>query len=388
MEALAAWMDDPARVVHDDTADARSASAPGRHRSGGRWRTAPLSFFGNVRGAPVPESWARWDRRRPFAPRVRVPAFITAGWYDVILGHDLEHFARMRATRRHPEARDETPPADRSVVARHVPNVVGELDFGRRAAGVARHGRRISPTIIEWFRSKLGGRTRLAEGPRVRLFVQGVNRWRDEDDWPVAGALYPASGTCAATAACRRKRPPPTKATTRSSTTRSTRAPRAAAISRSHPTFRPGRWTRRRSSGGATCSSTRRTCWSRDVEVIGPVTAGCSRPTSGVSTDFVVKLCDVTKTAARSTCATASCAPIRTMASGPRRAVDMWGDRDRVPRRSSHPRDRVVERLPALRTQSEYWREPLGGHGVRTRTPARVPRRRAARPCVVLPVMG
>ena len=122
--------------------------------------------------------------------RVRVPAFITASWYDVILGHDLEHYARMQRVRGNARGTRAHAAADRAVVARHVPE-------RRRPARLrpARDGRLARPRCRSrhaagrWFKAQLGGSPAAAlDGPRVKLFVQGVNRWRDEDDWPLARA--------------------------------------------------------------------------------------------------------------------------------------------------------------------------------------------------------
>ena len=112
-------------------------------------------------------------------------------------------------------------------------NVVGELDFGRRAMGGSLDmGADLGTLQVEWFKRQLvDDPPAEPDGPRVKLFVQGINRWRDEDDWPLARARCDRLVPAAATAASRPRRRRPTTATTRSCTTRSTRARRAAAIS-------------------------------------------------------------------------------------------------------------------------------------------------------------
>ena len=108
---LASGMEAPRRVarrsrraVHDDTAAARSArcsrrsSGPAsRRRATRRCRSSAMSW---TRDAPD-ESCSMASATTARTPACAYPRFITASWYDVILGHDLEHYARMQARRRH-----------------------------------------------------------------------------------------------------------------------------------------------------------------------------------------------------------------------------------------------------------------------------------------------
>ena len=110
-------------------------------------------------------------------------------------------------------------------------NVVGELDYGRRAMGGSLDmGADLGSRQVAWFKRQLADDPPAElEGPHIALFVQGVNRWRDEDDWPLAPRA-PPTGSSSATAGSRPRRLHPTTVTTRSCSTRSTRARRAAAI--------------------------------------------------------------------------------------------------------------------------------------------------------------
>ena len=163
---------------------------------------------------------------------MQVPALITASWYDVILGHDLEHFARMRRTAATDRAREQT----RLLIGpwshgMFLP-VVGDLDFGRRAAGSSLDlGVDLGAVQAEWFASQLGEPRHPTGGPpRVRLFVQGVNRWRDEHDWPPTPRCR-HRGTCIGVAGSAPSLPVPTTARTPSCSTRAIRARRAVVIS-------------------------------------------------------------------------------------------------------------------------------------------------------------
>jgi putative CocE/NonD family hydrolase len=122
--------------------------------------------------------------------RVRAPALILAGWHDLLLAADLQHYRAMREQAATEAAREGT----RLVIGpwshRMFLNVVGELDFGLRASGVFLDLREdLTAMQLRWFGHWLSDEatTRGPDGPRVRVFVQGVNRWRDADDWPLAG---------------------------------------------------------------------------------------------------------------------------------------------------------------------------------------------------------
>ncbi|MGH2388398.1 MAG: CocE/NonD family hydrolase, partial [Chloroflexota bacterium] len=61
---------------------------------------------------------------------------------------------------------------------------VGAVDFGAEAQNS------IDDLQVRWFKQTLKGEdTGLLDEPPVCLFVMGENRWRDEDDWPLARAV-------------------------------------------------------------------------------------------------------------------------------------------------------------------------------------------------------
>ena len=140
-------------------------------------------------------------------------------------------------------------------------NVVGELDFGRRAMGGSLDmGADLGTIQVEWLKSQLCGDA-VGDGPRVKLFVQGVNRWRDEDDWPLARAV-PTEWYLRSGGRLTREAPATDEGDNSFVYDPLHPCPTRGGDLVKPPDFAPGRWTRRRSSGAATCSSTRRRCWS------------------------------------------------------------------------------------------------------------------------------
>jgi hypothetical protein len=293
LDALAAWMDEP-----DDLFGMTPLSKVGdvlQDVVGPALGTgdAPLSFFRRVVARELPAAWDGGVGHVRDHSRVRVPAFITASWYDVILGHDLRHFERM-AQSEDAGARSRScllvGPWSHGMFL----NVVGQLDFGRRAAGASLDlGPDLGTRQVEWLKAQLDDDAAVeVDVPRVRLFVQGVNRWRDEDDWPL-----------------RRARPTPwylrrdgelTREAPRDDEGHDTFAhdplrpcPTLGGDLVKPPQFPPGPIDQTPIMGRADVLVYTSGVLESAVEVIGPVTARLHAGTTGRCTDFVVKLCDV-----------------------------------------------------------------------------------------------
>jgi putative CocE/NonD family hydrolase len=124
--------------------------------------------------------------------RVRVPALIYAGWYDLLLQNDLVHFSSMRNEAATPEARENT----RIVIGpwTHVglTDSVGELNFGLSASTLLLEMRtNLTDVTREWFDHWLKGvENSINDEPPVKIFVMGDNVWRGENEWPLARTRY------------------------------------------------------------------------------------------------------------------------------------------------------------------------------------------------------
>jgi uncharacterized protein len=120
--------------------------------------------------------------------RFEVPALHIVGWYDVFAAGTTRNFAGLRARARTEHARRN----QRLVVGFWThstpgPGVtrVGDVDFGPGAA--------IDVPALrqQWLDCWLKDEGCAAfDGPAVRLFITGENRWRDEHEWPLARARY------------------------------------------------------------------------------------------------------------------------------------------------------------------------------------------------------
>ncbi|WP_214324643.1 CocE/NonD family hydrolase [Nonomuraea sediminis] len=130
-------------------------------------------------------------------PLVEVPVCVVTGWWDRFV-HGVDHFTGMR--RNGPAA---TRDAHRLIVGpwSHDPDGYGE-PFPALDPGPA--GKLSFAQIVDdFFAPLLRGRPR-DDGPPVRVFELGGNRWRAEPDWPPRGAsptpLYLRGGGRANTA--------------------------------------------------------------------------------------------------------------------------------------------------------------------------------------------
>jgi len=129
--------------------------------------------------------WQRFDIEARH-DRFQVPAFHLTGWYDTLLNGTLRNFIGLRA-----RAATETARRHQRIIigpwthARPTRNStkVGDVDFGPEA------GIESADLIARWFDYWLkGGDPSIVDGPPVRLFVMGENKWRDEQEWPLARA--------------------------------------------------------------------------------------------------------------------------------------------------------------------------------------------------------
>ena len=316
---------------------------------------------------------------------MRVPAFITASWYDVILGHDLEHYARMKRDAATAEARDRTRLLIGPWSHGMFQNVVGELDFGRRAMGGSLDlGVDLGTIQVEWLRTQLCGdaRGRRATRPALRAGRQPLAR-RGRLAAREGGAR--PSGTSGAEGGSRANRPPPTRATTRSSYDPLDPCPTRGGDLVKPPDFAPGPMDQTPILGRRDVLVYTSDVFDRDVEVIGPVTACLFGSTSGVSTDFVVKLCDVHHDGRTFNVCDGI---VRTTDNGIGPwTVDLWATAIVFRAGSPHPRDRLVERLPALRTQSPIPARIPGRPRCSSPRSRRVFHDAARASCIVLPVI-
>ena len=148
-------------------------------------RGAP--FLDDILGHPTdgPYWWATDLSRQLF--NMNVPMLHVGSWYDIANRDTANFFTGLKATALEAwegQALIMGPWAHQLPFNQPTSGGTGDIDFGPEAA--------ISLVDIErgWFDHFLkDGATELPRSP-VRLFVMGENRWRDEQEWPLARTEY------------------------------------------------------------------------------------------------------------------------------------------------------------------------------------------------------
>jgi putative CocE/NonD family hydrolase len=116
--------------------------------------------------------------------KVKVPAHVHGGWFDLLLGGTLNGYTGLRRQGGTPEARKGT----RMTVGPwgHGPSrKFGDVDFGPDANRV------LFERNLRWFDHYLKGIDNgIDREPPVEIFYMGINRWVHHDDWPPPGTKF------------------------------------------------------------------------------------------------------------------------------------------------------------------------------------------------------
>jgi hypothetical protein len=151
----------------------RTADRAATHRA--------VDFFQQALDHPSYDAYWKALSTRAQLHRVSVPVFSVGGWYDNFVESDLEAFRILRSFGKL-----------HRILIGPWPHSVGagftEVDFGPQAKPLIRKYQ------LEWFdywlkADRRGGQPPAAAArPPARIFVMGVNRWRDEEQWPLRRA--------------------------------------------------------------------------------------------------------------------------------------------------------------------------------------------------------
>jgi putative CocE/NonD family hydrolase len=123
------------------------------------------------------EYWQRLDVRGRW-DEIEVPAFHVAGWFDRFCLPTFDNFVELRAGGRAPQ----------KMVAGPWPHGIpvqttcDDAFYGPRGYVDAR------ALVLRWYDHWLKGEDNgVLDEPPVRVFVQGIDEWRDLEDWPPPG---------------------------------------------------------------------------------------------------------------------------------------------------------------------------------------------------------
>ncbi|HEY7952582.1 MAG TPA: CocE/NonD family hydrolase [Solirubrobacteraceae bacterium] len=229
---------------------------------------------------------------------VLVPAFNIGGWYDIFLGGTLENYMRLRREGGSELARTRT----RLIVGPWAHgSTYGAYPDHSFAAFSPHDGVDLQTACLDFLGEQCSAAA-CAEPPApVRIFVMGVNRWRDEPDWPLARAVperwFLHSGGEAGTSGGLLSREAPADEVADIYRF----DPRDPAPTIGGPTSLPGKFLRtnagpldqRPLEGRGDVLAYTSEPLAGDVEVTGPLSLTLHAATSAEDADWVAKLCDV-----------------------------------------------------------------------------------------------
>jgi uncharacterized protein len=253
-----------------------------------------MPFFHETLRHPAPDAWTDSLLVTRKHGQVRAPALIIAGWHDVMLDGDLAHFAAMKSSAATEGARRAT----RIVIGpwshgMFMPTV-GDLDFGMRASGYLLDLREdLTSLQLRWFDRWLKDqRNGVDEEAPVRIFVQGLNRWRDEPAWPLARAK-PTKFYLRAERGLSRQAPGATESADAYSYDPADPCPTCGGSLLMPATYRRGPVEQGPILSRPDVLAYTGPLLEKDLEVTGPVKFRLFAASSARDTDWIVRLCDV-----------------------------------------------------------------------------------------------
>lgn len=128
--------------------------------------------------------WKRWSIEEHYS-EMPIAAHHVAGWYDVFLRGTLRNYIGMKTHAPTPWARDHQELTIGPWIHDGPMNgKAGEIDFGRDAAFDR------NQEILAWYDAILKSPAIPEKHKPVKIFVMGINQWREEDDWPLPRTVY------------------------------------------------------------------------------------------------------------------------------------------------------------------------------------------------------
>jgi putative CocE/NonD family hydrolase len=134
-----------------------------------------------------PENDRYWERTSVSGnyDQIRASVYNIGGWYDILLKGTIDNYLKMTGQDIDREIRNKQKlligPWDHGVRGPQL----GDLDFGEESVLNRRE------LMLRWFDNQLKGLDNgIMQEPPVKIFVMGINRWRYENEWPLARTEY------------------------------------------------------------------------------------------------------------------------------------------------------------------------------------------------------
>ena len=218
--------------------------------------------------------------------QVDVPAFVVAGWYDIFSQGSLDNYTAIALSE----------PRSRLIVGpwSHMQQtgMQGDVNFG---TGAGKSSVDLGPSLsvlqLDWFQEQLAPLSGAKLTPPVKIFVMGVNKWRDEWEWPLSRAIgtafyFRADGELA-------DRPQGSSAHSSYTYDPALPVPTVGGQLLLAPEFPAGPRDQKAVEDRTDVLTFTTMPLEEDLEVTGRILATLFVDTDCVSTDWVVRLCDV-----------------------------------------------------------------------------------------------
>ena len=240
--------------------------------------------------------WKQWSIEENYQ-NIQVPALTIAAWYDIFQGGSLRNFIGIKAHGGSESAR--TGQHLLVTIGGHAGGgrTIGAVDFGPAAAEFDEND-----ATLAWYDYLFQGKqNEFATGKPIKIFVMGLNEWRNEDTWPLerakptsyflhsSGKANTASGDGALSAASAHSEATDTYTYDPANPVPTVGGP--LCCDAVHVAAGPRDQQELETRPDVLVYST--PPLDQDVEVTGPVTLDLYAKSSAVDTDFTAKLVDV-----------------------------------------------------------------------------------------------
>ncbi len=124
--------------------------------------------------------------------QIEVPAYHIAGWYDNLLEPTIENYNELTKQAPNEKARNNQKLLIGPWSHGFFDSVIGERFFGIHASeDWIDQKEDLTDLHLRWFDHWLKGKDTLPENEApIKIFVMGINEWRDEHEWPLARTTY------------------------------------------------------------------------------------------------------------------------------------------------------------------------------------------------------
>ncbi|WP_404450572.1 CocE/NonD family hydrolase [Virgibacillus necropolis] len=148
-------------------------------------------FFEQLERGMEDNDWQRTSLVDKY-DRINVPAYHLGGWYDSLLGSTIDNYTEMNSKADGQSIREHQKLIIGPWAHGDFGSVIGERKFGSHASeDWIDHKEDLTNLHIRWFDYWLKGKdSHIADEAPVKIFVMGMNQWRDEQEWPLARTNY------------------------------------------------------------------------------------------------------------------------------------------------------------------------------------------------------